>query len=600
MYKQKTLLATTILLLTISSAAAQSQLQLETLDSTDQTVPANYTVKNSSGIVAQSQDSLKANLETNKNYTVIQEFENSDLNVTIHSLNLTQDFNPAIRLTERKESTPYLENGEKIYGFNNTGLSFAEAEINYGRQSAPDNILKCNEYDFSSTGCGDWSINSSTDYSISQENGVFTFNTSSFSAYTAGDTAPRLNVTEIRVYNVTGLSTSESKYSGQLIDQGLNKTFQTEQKNQDASFRFTFRVENTGTEDWSLASADSLYHDGIDTGWTVNQIFYNAGTEYTAGSFSSGRVTWDTGTSAVLENGSSMNASYVADTSLTDTQLYDQRFQVSDSSTTASDQDEHRLEAVKYGRINAEFVSPPNNTIVTQNKTFDLTANISCFNGECGTIEANPRYNTTEGQQILPGQDSEPFALQEEPSQSCTLVSGEGCQIDWSVNATGSQDSYHELDVNASSTTYNEIPENDSRNPQVEISVPIDFSLNWTTLDFGALNPGVQNQSAQGNDNLEYNITVSEDSAPIDNLWVTATDLVSSVDTSYVIGASNISYSLQNSIDTEKRLSNTYQHVKSGIDPGDIISTFYWIDVPFGMTEGGYNGTITFKANNTG
>lgn len=599
MYSRKTLLITLLLIITLSGASAQSQLQLETLNNDGQTVPAEYTVKNSSGIVAQAQDSLTADLATNHNYTVIQDFGTGDINVTLYELNLTEDFNPDIQLTDRKESTPYLENGEKIYGFKNTGIDFSKGEISYGRSSAPDNILKCNSYDFSSTDCSDWNINSSTDYSISQDSGIFTFNVSGFSAYTAGDTAPRLNVAEIRVYNVTGLSNSEKKYQGQLIDQGLNKTFQTEQTDQAASFRFTFQVKNIGSEDWDLASADTLYHDGIDTGWTVDQIFYNTSTEYTGGSFSSGRVTWDTGTDAVLQNGTSMNASYVTETSLTDTETFDQRFLVSDSSTAASDEDEHILEAIKYGRIDVEFISPPNNTIVTQNKTFALTANLTCSGGECGTVEANPRYNSTEGQQILPGQGEEPFALQEDAGESCTLVSGEECQLDWDVNATGSQDSYHELDVNASSNSYPGIPESDSRDFQVEISVPIDFSLNWTTIDFGALNPGVENKSAEGNDNMEYNITVSEDSAPIDNLWVNATDLVSTVDPSYVIGASNMSYSLQNDISTENRLSNSYQHVKSNIDPGDIISTFYWIDVPFGMTEGGYNGTITFKANST-
>lgn len=598
MYNKKILFAILVLLL-VSAAAAQSRLVLEAEDSNGQQVPATFQVENSSGIVAQSDNKLNTTLATNHNYTIKQQLPNQT-NVTVYSFNLTSDKQPDITFTDTKPSTPYLENNEKIYALNDSNLIYGTAEISYGRENAPDNILHCSSYDFTTTDCSSWNINSSTDYPISQQGSVFSFNVTDFSAYTAGDTAPRLNISRVEIYNVTGLTSTEKKYEGTKIDQGLNKTFQTEQKDQNAAFRFTFKVNNTGTENWSLESADSITHEGVDTGWSVNQIWYNTSTEYNGGSFSSGQISWDTGTTAVLETNKQMNASYVAETSLQDTKIYDQLFSISDSSTEAQDSDDHVLQAVKYGRISVELIKPPNNTLLTQNKTFNLTANITCSNGDCGTSEATPRYNTTEGQEIISGEGSTPFALQEPAVKSCELSSGQECSLAWRTNATGDQDTYHLLDVNSSSSTYSDISENSSDLNQVEISVPINFSLSWDTIDFGSLNPGAQDKPAEGNDAMNYNITVGEDSRPIDDLWVKGEDLISTVDPDYVIGIGNMSYSLQNDISTEKPLSNTYQHVKSNLDPGDVLPTFYWLDVPFGMTEGGYNGTITFKANITG
>ncbi|MFT4868959.1 MAG: hypothetical protein ACI83Q_000575 [Colwellia polaris] len=596
MYKKTLLFFFTVFL--IISAAAESELTLQTKNSEGQTVDTLFQVSNSSGIVAESENSLQTNLTTDNTYKVKQIIKNGETNVTLYDLNITQDLSPRIRYTNRTEKTPYLERPEKIYAFDGSDLDYSNAEIAYTRNNAPDNILNCQDYLFDTNSCSDWSINSSTDYSIDQQEGIFSYNVTGFSAYTAGDTAPRLNVTNIRVYNVTGLSSTDQKYEGAKIEEGLNKTFQTEQKDESASFRFTFSIENTGTEDWSLASADTLKHSGIDTGWTVDDIWYNIDQEYTGGSFSSGQVTWDT-EQGLLANGSAMNASYVTDTSLQDTQTYNQNFKVQDSSTNAEDTDLHILEAIKYGRLSAEIVTPPNNTLLTQDKIFNMTANLTCSNGDCGDVESQPRYNTTDGQSVLPGSGGTPFALQESATSSCTLSSSEECTVEWRVNATGAMDTYHKLDANVYSLSYPEIPENSSERNKVEISIPIDFSLGWDTIDFGALNPGSENRSAEGNQNEEYNITVSEDSRPIDNLWVKGEDLTSTENTNYSIGISNVSYSLENDISTEESLNKTYQHVVSDLSPGDILTTFYWIDVPYGMTEGGYNGTITFKANVT-
>jgi hypothetical protein len=577
-------------------AAQNATLTLEADDSEAQTVPADYTIENSSGVVAQSQDSLTAELSTSSNYTIKQEFSGKGLNVTLYDFNLTQDVSPRIQVVNRTSSTPHLQNGERIYALNASDLRFSEASISYERGSQPENITKCDEFDYSGSDCGSWEINSSADYASDQSDGSFEFNITDFSAYTAGDTAPRPDIEEIEVFNVTGLSQSEKKYGGEKIDEGLNKTFQTVQEGSSGSFRFDFYIENNGSEAWTLQDADTLRHAGIDSSWSDEYIFYNLSGEKSGGSFSSGIISWDTSLGGSLDAGENFTASYVISTSLSDTQLYQQDFKAQDASSGEESQDFHELRAVKIGEIALDIDNPPNNTLITQNKTFNFSANISCSNGSCGSLRADPRYN--ESSQVLMPSSGKPFEVIDS-KDSCSLQSGEGCTVSWDVNATGDLDSFHEIDFNASSATYPELKENSSEEHIVEIDLPVAFNLSWSVIDFGGLDPGEEDQEALGNDDLQYNVTVDEDSKPVD-IWVKGTDLISTVNTDYSIGISNVTYALTNSVQDSKPIEKNYSEVASDVQAGERLNTFYWIDVPFGMTEGGYNGTVTFKANLTG
>ncbi len=555
-------------------------------------------VENSSGIVAQSQETLSADLSTSSNYTIHQKFTEKELNVTIYEFNLTQDISPTIQVVNRSASTPYIQGGEEIYALDSSNLRFGTASISYIRSSRPEEILRCESFDYSNSDCGDWQINSSSDYQSNLSGSVYEFNTTDFSAYTAGDTAPKPKIENIRVYNVTGLSQSEKKYGGQQIDEGLNKTFQTVQKGSSGSFRFNFTIENIGSEAWNLEGADTLRHAGVDNSWVREYVYYNLSGEKNGGSFSSGILSWDTSLGGTLNVGENFSASYVINTDLQDTQLYQQDFKAQDASSGETDQDFHELRAVKIGKISLDILKPPNNTLITQNKTFNFSANISCRNGSCGTLEANPRYNSS-GQVIIPG-SGKPFELLDPEDETCELSSGERCTVSWDVNATGDKNTFHEIDVNASSTTYPDMKENFSENHVVEIDLPVAFDLSWNLIDFGGLDPGEENRPARGNDDLRYNVTVDEDSKTIDNLWIKGSDLVSTVDTNYSIGISNVTYALTNSVLDSKPIEENYTKVDSELEAGTELNTFYWIDVPFGMTEGGYNGTVTFKANLTG
>jgi len=101
------------------------------------------------------------------------------------------------------------------------------------------------------------------------------------------------------------------------------------------------------------------------------------------------------------------------------------------------------------------------------------------------------------------------------------------------------------------------------------------INTSWDAMDFGLLDPGDQNQPAKGNNNLSYNITVPEESNLVDNLWIKATDLVSELRSdNYSIRAENMSYSFQNDVETSESISNSYQSVKSDINPGTVLNTF--------------------------
>ena len=425
---------------------------------------------------------------------------------------------------------------------------------------------------------------------------------SSASSFGDGVNEPLPNLTEISVYNVSGLSVSEKETGGELLSSGLNSTLKINQKEAANEYRFTFKFTNEGENSWEINSSDQLYHEGLDTSWTVNKIWYNISQDYDGGSFSNGKLEWNTSEGGTLNPGETMYAKYLVDTSLDNSNFYSLNFLLNDTSENAGSQDYHELDINKLGDLTVTLEDPPNDTVVTQNKTFLVNATIDCTNGECGEVNASTRYNeTTITNTLIPEGSGKPFHTVNSNIKTCSadLKKSESCQITWDVNATGDLESYHDVDVNVSSSFSKVAAENSSDNT-VQINMAILINTSWDTTDFGLLDPGQQNQPADGNQNLMYNITVPSESNPVDNLWIRATDLVSDLKPeNYSIGAGNLSYSFENDSGTEKSISDTYSSVKSNVSPGSVLNTFFWLDVPTGIYRGGYNGTLYFKANST-
>lgn len=430
---------------------------------------------------------------------------------------------------------------------------------------------------------------------------ILTFLISGAAATSFGTTSgPLPNVTELRIYDVTGAANKE--IGGTLEDSGLNKTFSIDQASE-REYRFSFRIENRGDQNWPIEAGDTLFHNGLDTGWTVNRVWYNITADFDGGSFSTGKVDWDTSNTGVLESqadNDTMYAKYLVNITAAQSQQFSQRFLVNDTSNSSGSQDYHRLNVTKYGYLELDMLEPPNDTVVRVNKSFIMNASATCRNGECGQVSLSARDNSSGSFTSIPLNTGEPFNTNNSNPRVCDndLKKDETCYVSWFVNATGPVESYHLIDVSGSSDVP-EVQDNDSENHLVQINTAIIMDLNWSTIDFGLLDPGARNKTAKNNSDRGYNISISADSNPVDDLWVKATDLRSDK-LDYTIFAENISYSLQNDIDTEKPLSNTYSHVISSISPGTVLTTYYWIDVPFGIYEGGYTGSIYFKANSTG
>lgn len=419
-----------------------------------------------------------------------------------------------------------------------------------------------------------------------------------------GNGEPLPNVTSLSVYDVTGLSSSQKETGGTLEAQGSNTSFEVSQSESWRIYRFSFRVVNDGDETWNIndTSSDVMLHDGLDTSWQIynDRIWYNISQDYDSGTFENGEVDWNTSKGGSLASGETLYAKYLVNVSLPSSQEYFQQFKVNETLENAGSYDYHTLDANRLGYLDLELQEPPNDTVVVRNDNFIQNVSVTCRGGECGTVTVSPRYNqSSTADTLVPEGSGEPFHTNSSNVKTCdsSLLKGETCFSSWFVNATGTLESWHLLDANASSSL-SRVEGNDSEDHLVQINSALLIDLSWSTTRFGVLDPGSDNNSALGNDDLQYNLTVDQDSRTVDNLWLRSTDL-QNLTSGYSIPAHNMSYSNTNDISAESFLSTTYQLVETSLSPGERLNFFFWLDVPTGIQRGGYNGTLYFKANST-
>lgn len=425
---------------------------------------------------------------------------------------------------------------------------------------------------------------------------------SSASSFGTGVDEPLPNLTQISVYDVSGLSVSEKETQGSLVASGLNSTLTVNQEQTEREYRFSFKITNEGDSAWEINNTDQLYHEGLNSTWTVNKVWYNISQDYDGGTFSNNKLEWNTSEGGTLNSGETMYAKYLVDINLDKSELHSQYFLVNDTSNNTGSEDYHELDVNKLGTLDIVLEDPPNDTVVTQNKTFLMKATVSCLNGECGEVNASPRFNeSSTADTIISEGSGSPFYTVNQNTKICSsdLKKDQSCQVSWDVNATGDLESYRWIDINSSSS-FNDISSTNPDDHRVQINMAILINTSWDTTDFGLLDPGEKVQPAAGNSNLSYNVTVPEESNLVDDLWIKATDLTSELQPdNYSIGAGNVSYSFENDTSTSSNISNSYQSIRSSIDPGTVLNTFFWIDVPTGIYRGGYTGTMYFKANST-
>ncbi|MEM4368663.1 MAG: hypothetical protein QXO21_06605, partial [Candidatus Anstonellales archaeon] len=169
----------------------------------------------------------------------------------------------------------------------------------------------------------------------------------------------------------------------------------------------------------------------------------------------------------------------------------------------------------------------------------------------------------------------------------------EFCNLTWIVNATGNIGSVWQIGVLFNSTN-NNTEANHTINATVEIQTCIiDITLSFSKIDFGEILPNSFNNSAFGNNDNSYNISINPGSCSLD-VWIKGDDLKGAS----IIYVSNISWNTENNLSTSKRLLYQYSLVKSNVLPQNNITTYYWIDMPPAF-YGKYYGNITIKANKT-
>lgn len=419
--------------------------------------------------------------------------------------------------------------------------------------------------------------------------------------------SPVLNVTDLKIYDVTGQQDKTS--GGTLKDEGLNKTFNLSQKQENRSYRFNFTIVNNGLQNWSIEASDELLHQGLSSNWSVGNIWYTlpSGKNFSGGSFNSGEVSWKTdgGKLPYRDSNNTMHAAYVVNISQNSSEVFNQFFKVNDTSENAGSTDRHILDVKKYGFLSVQVTEPPADTTVRKDGFFVVNTTVTCTDGECGQVSVSSRYNESAvADTLIPETNSEPLYISGSNIAVCSsgLFSGENCSYSWKVNASGPLDTEHLIDANASST-FSQVSEVDSTDRNVRIEKVVRINVTWDSIDFGVLNPGEKKVPAKRNTE-GYTLSVPEDSPPIDDLWVRAENMSAEgwknpqTNESYVIPAGNLFYKL-NVTSTREPLTNNYQQVTSDLRANDVLDSYYWLDIPQGIKSSGYTGNIYFKVNAT-
>jgi hypothetical protein len=231
-----------------------------------------------------------------------------------------------------------------------------------------------------------------------------------------------------------------------------------------------------------------------------------------------------------------------------------------------------------------------------QNGTLTVNATVYCRGGGCGNVSGLVRYNQSSAypdSAISSVLGSVPVFLQSPDAyamKDCGLMAnGDFCQLNWTVNLSGSLGSVVALDAYFNSTL-DGLAGNDTNDSVVTIfSCTEDFSLSWSSIDFGPMTPSTFGNSAPWNHNNSYNITLNPGSCNLD-LYIRGTNLSNSGE---VLQVDNMTWSNQsNDYSSSFRMSGQNSPIMMNVSKNTNVTTWYWIDVP-SIFAGRYNGTIT-------
>jgi len=254
------------------------------------------------------------------------------------------------------------------------------------------------------------------------------------------------------------------------------------------------------------------------------------------------------------------------------------------------------------GRLEVQIIDPIDSLIVAQNVTFHANATVVCREGTCGNVNAFVRYNQSSQSpdtSISTSPDTPFYAVGSGNPESCSgnpLGNNEFCNITWNINATGDPGESYMIGVLLQSDQTN-VQENHTGNNSVTIiSCIIDITVDYEGIGFGGLSPG-ERGNASGNNESGYNTTVEDTTTCAIDLYLRSENLTRKEGGDYHIPADSLSFSnTTNEYNNGYSLSNSWVLAKGLASPDQNITTYYWIDTPFSIMEGEYNGTLYIEA----
>ncbi|RLF33933.1 MAG: hypothetical protein DRN08_05070, partial [Thermoplasmata archaeon] len=435
------------------------------------------------------------------------------------------------------------------------------------------------------------------------------------------------NITSITIYNVTQLADKHS--GGSLVKSSLNDTFNLfEDYDYHSEGIYRVEINVTGNASWTLSANTIVYHEGLDPDWVINtteDIWYSNGTQnFTGGSFSGGKVTWDTSLGGSHPNGTFTFCYIVNLTGYTQSRQV--HFYVNETDYTRADglswdEDYSTYNVTKKGYLEVNLITPPSipgkgeaesnaGYKVGQNKTFIIRGNLTCKEGDCWNVNVSLRYNSSgsEPDKNINTSYDTPFYIVDSPAEnpkSCGyMLINNNCEFNWTLNSTGELQSLWNLDLLGQSDL---VDSKDTENTGIEITLVLILSLTFSEVNFGVCDPVTYGNPALLNDDLGYNISLNENSNDADALYIKGTDLEPQSipgfgNITYKIGVGNLTWNdnenLYESTNTT-RLTSDYELIRSDVPAGTNITMYYWIDIPTGQYAQGYDGMLYIMANTT-
>jgi hypothetical protein len=545
------------------------------------------------------------------------------LTAWIRNLNITADLNiqPQVIL-DYTGTMPETENITVLYALNDTALSYEMVELHIPKNGLNvGSIVHCVDWDFTAANCSHWEVNATGDYNMQENSTHIWFDVTSFDAFGGGKGNPLPNITEIRIYDVTGLGDTHS--GGTLVGSGLNTTFGFHQRTPKI-YRVEIDVRNDASTQWTIAAEDIIYHEGLNSTWPVNassDVWYvESAITYTGGTWSNGRVTWNTSLGGKLTNGEIGTFYYVFNMTTSKTEEYGVYFLCNDTSANSGSFDYSVYNITRVGYLEVNLTLPPQipgqgdaesngGYKVGRNKLFIVNATVYCRDGFCGDVNGTLRYNQSSPLPDTPvnttSGDKPFYVLSGLNPKNCSNPMDEDdfCSLSWQVNATGNLTSLWKLDVLFNSS----LAENNTNYTRIEITLVLILSLSWTEVNFGVCDPVTFGNPASLNDVKGYNISLNENSNDVDGLYIMGTDLEPEVisgfgSITYTIGVGNLTWNdnenLYSSTNTT-RFTADYDLIRPNVPAGTDLTMYYWVDIPRGQYAQAYDGTLYIMANVT-